>query len=66
MKAVTRQGGRDVRVEEVPDPRSEEPTGAVVRTTSTAVCGPVPVRGARPIPEAGRGASGITCVDRFV
>ncbi|MEV5694803.1 zinc-dependent alcohol dehydrogenase [Micromonospora globbae] len=39
MKAVTWQGKRDVRVEEVPDPRIEEPTDAVVRVTSTAVCG---------------------------
>ncbi|MCO6716971.1 hypothetical protein KQH23_31580, partial [Streptomyces sp. CHB19.2] len=29
MRAVTWQGKRDVRVEEVPDPRIEEPTDAV-------------------------------------
>lgn len=39
MKAVTWQGKRDVRVEEVPDPRIEEPTDAIVRITSTAICG---------------------------
>ncbi|MGK5522175.1 zinc-dependent alcohol dehydrogenase [Micromonospora sp. URMC 107] len=39
MKALTWQGKRDVRVEEVPDPRIEEPTDAVVRITSTAICG---------------------------
>ena len=39
MKAVTWQGRRDVRVEEVPDPRIEEPTDAVVRITSTGLCG---------------------------
>jgi threonine dehydrogenase-like Zn-dependent dehydrogenase len=39
MKAVTWQGKRDVRVEEVPDPRIEEPTDAVVRITSTGLCG---------------------------
>ncbi|MER7165077.1 zinc-dependent alcohol dehydrogenase [Micromonospora sp. NPDC000207] len=39
MKALTWHGKRDVRVEEVPDPRIEEPTDAVVRITSTAICG---------------------------
>ncbi len=39
MKALTWQGKRDVRVERVPDPRIELPTDAVVRITSTAICG---------------------------
>jgi threonine dehydrogenase-like Zn-dependent dehydrogenase len=39
MKAVTWQGRRDVRVEDVPDPRIEEPTDAVVRITSSGLCG---------------------------
>ncbi len=39
MKAVTWQGKRDVRVEEVPDPRIQEPTDAVIRVTSTGLCG---------------------------
>ncbi|GAB3174185.1 zinc-dependent alcohol dehydrogenase [Streptomyces incanus] len=39
MRAVTWQGKRDVRVEEVPDPRIEEPTDAVIRVTSTGLCG---------------------------
>ena len=39
MRAVTWQGKRDVRVEAVPDPKIEEPTDAVIRVTSTAVCG---------------------------
>ncbi|MGW7255500.1 zinc-dependent alcohol dehydrogenase [Streptomyces sp. NPDC054834] len=39
MKAVTWQGKRDVRVEDVPDPRIEEPTDAVIRLTSTGLCG---------------------------
>jgi threonine dehydrogenase-like Zn-dependent dehydrogenase len=39
MKALTYHGRRDVRVDEVPDPRIEEPTDAVVRVTSTAICG---------------------------
>ncbi|MFE8011956.1 zinc-dependent alcohol dehydrogenase [Streptomyces antibioticus] len=39
MKAVTWQGKRDVRVETVPDPEIQEPTDAVIRITSTGLCG---------------------------
>ncbi|WP_194823132.1 zinc-dependent alcohol dehydrogenase [Micromonospora sp. S-DT3-3-22] len=39
MKALTWHGRHDVRVDAVPDPRIEEPTDAVVRITSTAICG---------------------------
>ncbi|MBN0048603.1 glutathione-dependent formaldehyde dehydrogenase [Streptomyces actuosus] len=39
MRAVTWQGRRDVRVENVPDPRIEEPTDAVIRVTSSGLCG---------------------------
>jgi threonine dehydrogenase-like Zn-dependent dehydrogenase len=39
MKAVTWHGRRDVRVETVPDPTIVEPTDAIVRTTSTGLCG---------------------------
>src|SRR3954470_24048168 len=39
MRALTWQGRRDVRVEDVADPRIEEPTDAIVRITSTAICG---------------------------
>jgi threonine dehydrogenase-like Zn-dependent dehydrogenase len=39
MRAVTWHGRRDVRVDTVPDPTVEEPTDAVVRITSTAICG---------------------------
>jgi threonine dehydrogenase-like Zn-dependent dehydrogenase len=39
MKALTWQGKRDVRVEEVPDPRIEQPTDAIVKITSSAICG---------------------------
>jgi threonine dehydrogenase-like Zn-dependent dehydrogenase len=39
MKAVTWQGRRDIRVEEVPDPVLEEPTDAIVKITSTGLCG---------------------------
>lgn len=39
MKAVTYHGKRDVRVDTVPDPTIREPTDAIVRITSTAICG---------------------------
>ncbi|MFI6851267.1 zinc-dependent alcohol dehydrogenase [Streptomyces sp. NPDC050416] len=39
MRAVTWQGKRDVRVENVPDPEIQEPTDAVIRVTSTGLCG---------------------------
>lgn len=39
MKALTWQGKRDVRVEEVPDPTIEEPTDVIVRITSSGLCG---------------------------
>jgi threonine dehydrogenase-like Zn-dependent dehydrogenase len=39
MKALTFHGRRDVRVDEVPDPGIEEPTDAIIRVTSTAICG---------------------------
>ncbi len=39
MKAVTWHGKRDVRVDEVPDPRIEQPNDAIVRVTSSGICG---------------------------
>ena len=39
MKAVTWQGKRNVSVENVPDPTIQEPTDAIIRITSTAICG---------------------------
>src|SRR5215212_9136219 len=39
MKALTWQGKRNVRVEEVPDPKIQHPTDAIVRITSSAICG---------------------------
>ncbi|WP_144874482.1 zinc-dependent alcohol dehydrogenase [Microbacterium sp. 1.5R] len=39
MKALTWQGTRKVSVEEVPDPVIERPTDAIVRITSSAICG---------------------------
>ncbi|MDB4978428.1 MAG: fdhA 2 [Candidatus Peribacteria bacterium] len=39
MKAVRWYGKEDMRVEEVPDPVIQEPRDAVIRITSTAICG---------------------------
>lgn len=39
MKAVTWQAPETLEVVDVPDPRIEEPTDAIVRVTSTAICG---------------------------
>jgi len=39
VKAVTWHGRRDVRVETVPDPVLVEPTDAIIRVTSTGICG---------------------------
>ena len=39
MKAVVWHGREDVRVDRVPDPSIHEPTDAIVRITSTAICG---------------------------
>jgi len=39
MKAVAWHGKRDVRVDTVPDPALEQPTDAIVRVTSTGICG---------------------------
>jgi threonine dehydrogenase-like Zn-dependent dehydrogenase len=39
MKAVTWQGRLDVRVEDVPDPTIKEPTDAIIRITSSGLCG---------------------------
>jgi threonine dehydrogenase-like Zn-dependent dehydrogenase len=39
MRAVTWHGKRDVRVDTVPDPSIQHPTDAIVRITSTGICG---------------------------
>src|SRR3954468_4523436 len=39
MKALTFHGKRDVRVDTVPDPAIEQPTDAIVRVTSSGLCG---------------------------
>jgi threonine dehydrogenase-like Zn-dependent dehydrogenase len=39
VKAVTYHGKRDVRVDDVADPTIEQPTDAIVRVTSSGICG---------------------------
>jgi threonine dehydrogenase-like Zn-dependent dehydrogenase len=39
MKALTWHGRRDVRVDTVPDPTIEQDTDAIVRVTSSGICG---------------------------
>ena len=39
MKALVYNGPRDVSVNEVPDPKIEQPTDVVVKITSTNICG---------------------------
>lgn len=39
MKAVTWQGKRNMTVEDVPDPVIIEPTDAIIKVTSTGICG---------------------------
>ena len=39
MRALTWHGKRDVRVEDVPDPTIQEPTDAIIKVTSSGICG---------------------------
>ena len=39
MKALTWHGVHDVRVDNVPDPTIQEPTDAIIRVTSSGLCG---------------------------
>ena len=39
MKAICWQGKKDMRCEEVPDPRIEHPRDAIVKITTTCICG---------------------------
>jgi threonine dehydrogenase-like Zn-dependent dehydrogenase len=39
MKALVWHGQRDVRVDEVPDPTIQESTDAIIRITSSGLCG---------------------------
>ncbi|GAA0806503.1 zinc-dependent alcohol dehydrogenase family protein [Spirilliplanes yamanashiensis] len=56
MRATVLHGPKDVRLEDVPDPRIEDPADALVRVTAACVCGSDlwPYRGIRPTPQPRR------------
>jgi threonine dehydrogenase-like Zn-dependent dehydrogenase len=39
MKAICWQGKKDMRCEEVPDPRIEDPRDCIIKVTTTCICG---------------------------
>jgi threonine dehydrogenase-like Zn-dependent dehydrogenase len=39
MRALTWHGQRDVRIDTVPDPTIQEPTDAIIKVTSSGICG---------------------------
>ncbi|MDO7866811.1 zinc-dependent alcohol dehydrogenase family protein [Nocardioides jiangxiensis] len=51
MRATTIHGTRDIRLSEVPDPRIEKPTDAIVKVVAGCICGSDlwPYRGENPI-----------------
>ena len=67
MKAVVFHGVGDIRLEDVPEPRIEEPTDAIVRLTASAICGTDLhfVRGTMPGTKEGRslGHEGVGVVE---
>jgi threonine dehydrogenase-like Zn-dependent dehydrogenase len=69
MKAVVFHGVGDIRVDEVPQPKIQDPTDAVVRLTASAICGTDLhfVRGTMPGVEDGRilGHEGVGVVDEL-
>jgi threonine dehydrogenase-like Zn-dependent dehydrogenase len=69
MKAVVFHGVGDIRVDEVPQPKIQDPTDAVVRLTASAICGTDLhfVRGTMPGVEEGRilGHEGVGVVEEL-
>ena len=51
MRATLLHGPKDIRLEQVPDPRIEQPTDALVTVIAACVCGSDlwPYRGVRPV-----------------
>ena len=39
MRALTWQGKESVSIQDVPDPTIQEPADAIIKVTSTAICG---------------------------
>jgi threonine dehydrogenase-like Zn-dependent dehydrogenase len=69
MKAVVFHGVGDIRVDEVPQPKIQDPTDAVVRLTASAICGTDLhfIRGTMPGVEQGRilGHEGVGVVEEL-
>lgn len=69
MKAVVFHGIGDIRLEEVPEPKIEKPTDAIVRLTASAICGTDlhMVRGTMPGMQSGTilGHEGVGIVEAF-
>jgi threonine dehydrogenase-like Zn-dependent dehydrogenase len=69
MKAVVFHGVGDIRVEDVPRPRIQDPTDAIVRLTASAICGTDLhfVRGTMPGTKEGRilGHEGVGVVEQL-
>jgi threonine dehydrogenase-like Zn-dependent dehydrogenase len=67
MKAVVFHGFGDIRLDDVPEPKIQEPTDAIVRLTASAICGTDLhfVRGTMPGTEEGRilGHEGVGVVE---
>ena len=69
MKAVVFHGVGDIRLEEVPEPKLQAPTDAIVRLTASAICGTDlhMVRGTMAMMKAGTilGHEGVGAVHSF-
>ncbi|NKY21734.1 zinc-dependent alcohol dehydrogenase family protein [Cellulomonas denverensis] len=67
MRGVVMYAPGDVRVEERPDPRIEEPTDAIIRLTATCICGSDlwPYRGAEPVDHAPMGHEYVGVVEQI-
>jgi threonine dehydrogenase-like Zn-dependent dehydrogenase len=69
MKAVVYHGVGDIRLDDVPEPKLEAPTDAIVRLTASAICGTDLhfVRGTMPGTTEGRilGHEGVGVVDEI-
>jgi threonine dehydrogenase-like Zn-dependent dehydrogenase len=69
MKAVVYHGVGDIRLDDVPEPKLEAPTDAIVRLTASAICGTDLhfVRGTMPGTTEGRilGHEGVGVVEEI-
>ena len=59
MRAVTWHGRRSVSVDTVPDPQIKEPTDAIIRVTSTNICGSDRIKG---LPDGHKASTDAVCM----